>query len=85
MRAQDTPQQHGMAGSGPDSCAAVRVLLRYDRVEAAARLLMSLLHVWDQQVAQSPFKSSFCHMPTLITSLPPATSGCISQGFLSPT
>lgn len=41
-----------MAGSGPDPAAALRLLLRYDRLADAAHLALSYLDAWDCQVCQ---------------------------------
>lgn len=39
-----------MAAGGPDPAAALRLLLRFDRLPDAARLALSFLDVWDCQV-----------------------------------
>jgi len=40
----------GMTGGGPDPAAAVRLMLRFDRLPEAARLALAFLDVWDCQV-----------------------------------
>ncbi len=44
----------GMTGGGPDPAAALRLLLRFDRLDEAARLALAFLDVWDLQVPLPP-------------------------------